>query len=97
MKFFERVTESDAAMVANVVNGRLLPLMVRHGFPVQGLRFQWNNAASYTPAEQREMNACSWSITKFHRNISRINTVCRFPGHAKRKHSRTVFSTKPRP
>lgn len=55
LEIFERVTESDAAMVANVVNGRLLPLMVRHGFPVQGLRFQWNNAASYTPAEQREI------------------------------------------
>lgn len=55
LEIFERVTESDAAMVSNVVNGRLLPLMVRHGFPVKGLRFQWNNAASYTPAEQREI------------------------------------------
>ena len=55
LEIFERVTESDAAMVLNVVNGRLLPLMVRHGFPVKGLRFQWNNAASYTPAEQREI------------------------------------------
>lgn len=55
LEIFERVTESDAAMVANVVNGRLLPLMLLHGFPVKGLRFQWNNAASYTPAEQREI------------------------------------------
>lgn len=55
LEIFERVTESDATMCANVINGRLLPLMVRHGFPVKGLRFQWNNAASYTPAEQREI------------------------------------------
>lgn len=55
LEIFERVTESDAAMIANVVNGRLLPLMLLHGFPVKGLRFQWNNAASYTPAEQREI------------------------------------------
>lgn len=55
LEIFERVTESDAARVANVVNGKLLPLMVRHGFPVAGCRFQWNNAASYTPAEQREI------------------------------------------
>lgn len=55
LEIFERVTESDAARAANVVNGKLLPLMARHGFPVKGCRFQWNNAASYTPAEQREI------------------------------------------
>ena len=55
LEIFERTTESDAVMCAHIVNGRLLPLMEQHGFPVKGLRFQWNNAASYTPAEQREI------------------------------------------
>lgn len=55
LEIFENVVAKDATFVANVVNGRLLPLMVRHGFPVKGLRFQWNNAASYSPAEQREI------------------------------------------
>lgn len=55
LEFFERTTEADATMAAYVINGRLLPLMARHGFPVDGLRFVWNNAASYTPAEQREI------------------------------------------
>lgn len=55
LEIFERTTESDAVMCAHIINGRLLPLMALHGFPVQGLRFQWNNAASYTPAEQREI------------------------------------------
>ncbi len=55
LEIFERTTESDAIMCAHIINGRLLPLMVLHGFPVKGLRFQWNNATSYTPAEQREI------------------------------------------
>lgn len=55
LEIFERTTEADATMVANTVNGRLLPLMARHGFPVEGRRFTWTNAASYTPAEQREI------------------------------------------
>lgn len=55
LEIFERTTEADATMAGYVINGRLLPLMVSHGFPVDGLRFVWNNAASYTPAEQREI------------------------------------------
>ena len=55
LEIFERTTESDAIMCANVINGRLLPLMGLHGFPVEGCRFQWNNATSYSPAEQREI------------------------------------------
>lgn len=55
LEIFEDVVQSDAKMVANVVNDRLLPLMEIHGFPVKGLAFQWNDAASFSPAEQREM------------------------------------------
>ena len=55
LEIFERTTAADATMAAYVINGRLLPLMAAHGFPVNGLRFQWNNAASYSPAEQREI------------------------------------------
>ena len=51
LEIFERTTESDAIMCAHIINGRLLPLMELHGFPVKGCRFQWNNAASYSPAE----------------------------------------------
>lgn len=54
LEIFERTTESDATLCAHIVNGRLLPLMELHGFPVKGLRFQWNNAAAFSPAENRE-------------------------------------------
>ena len=55
LEIFERTTESDAILCAHTINGRLLPLMELHGFPVKGCRFQWNNATSYSPAEQREI------------------------------------------
>ena len=54
LEIFEDVIKADAKMVANVVNDKLLPLMARHGFPVQGLSFQWDDAASFSPAERRE-------------------------------------------
>lgn len=55
LEIFERTTEADANMAAYIVNGRLLPLMAAHGFPVKGKRFAWNNTTNYTPAEQREI------------------------------------------
>lgn len=55
LEIFEDVIKADAKMLANVVNDKLLPLMVRHGFPVKGLSFQWDDAASFSPSEQREM------------------------------------------
>lgn len=55
LEIFEDVIKADAKMLANVINDKLLPLMVRHGFPLSGLSFQWDDAASFSPAEQREM------------------------------------------
>ncbi|MBD5230330.1 MAG: DUF935 family protein [Bacteroidales bacterium] len=54
LEIFERTTESDAIMCTHIINGQLLPIMELHGFPVKGLRFQWNNAAAFSPAENRE-------------------------------------------
>lgn len=54
LEIFEDVIKADAKMIAYIVNDRLLPLMLKHGFPVQGLSFQWDDAASFSPAELRE-------------------------------------------
>ncbi len=54
LEIFEDVVEADARMIRNVINDRLLPLMVKHGFPVAGLQFEWDDAATFTPAEIRE-------------------------------------------
>jgi hypothetical protein len=39
-------------MLRDVVNNQLLPKMVRHGFPVEGLRFDWDDSIDYTPEQQ---------------------------------------------
>ena len=52
---FENVIQADKKMLSYNINDHLLPFMQQHGFPVAGLRFEWDDAASFTPSEQREM------------------------------------------
>lgn len=49
---FENLVESDRDMLRDIVNNQLLPRMVKHGFPVKGLRFDWDDAVDYTPEQQ---------------------------------------------
>ena len=44
--------ESDCTMLRDIVNNQLIPRMVKHGFPVKGLRFEWDDAVDYTPEQQ---------------------------------------------
>ncbi len=55
LEIFEDVIAADARFIAYVVNDKLIPLMIKHGFPLKGLSFEWNNTATFIPAEQREM------------------------------------------
>lgn len=55
LEIFEDVIAADARLISCIVNDRLLPIMARHGFPIKGLSFEWDNAATFSPAEQREM------------------------------------------
>ena len=52
LEVFENLVESDADMLADLVNNQLIPRMVKHGFPIQGLRFAWDDAVDYTPEQQ---------------------------------------------
>jgi hypothetical protein len=40
-------------MLRDIVNNQLIPRMVRHGFPVKGLRFDWDYSIDYTPEQQK--------------------------------------------
>ncbi len=53
LKVLENLVESDRDMIRDAVNNELLPRMVLHGFPVEGLRFEWDDAVDYTPEQQR--------------------------------------------
>lgn len=52
LKVFENLVESDKDMLRDIVNNQLIPRMVRHGFPLKGLRFEWDDAVDYTPEQQ---------------------------------------------
>lgn len=42
LEMFEQICLADAQMMEYIINDRLLPLMRRFGFPVAGLRFEWD-------------------------------------------------------
>ncbi len=52
---FNNVVNTDAKMLANIINGSLIPLMEKHGFPVKGKRFVWDRITELSPAEQMEV------------------------------------------
>ena len=52
LEVFENLIEDDADFLADIINTQLLPRMVRHGFPVASLRFEWDEAVDYTPEQQ---------------------------------------------
>ena len=55
LEVFEDVIEQDRKFLRNVINNRLLPFMLRHGFPVEGLTFEWDNTVEYTPEQIRQV------------------------------------------
>ncbi len=55
LEVFENICAADARLIEYVVNDDLIPKMIRLGFPLAGLTFRWDDAASYSPAEQREL------------------------------------------
>ncbi len=57
LKVLENLVESDASLLANTINNQLLPRMVRHGFPLQGMRFAWDDSIDYTPEQQMQYEA----------------------------------------
>lgn len=52
LQVFENLVESDRDMLRDMVNNQLIPRMIKHGFPLKGLRFEWDDAVDYTPEQQ---------------------------------------------
>lgn len=55
LEVFENVCAADAMLTKYLINDSLIPKMVRHGFDLVGRSFDWDDAATYSPAEQREL------------------------------------------
>jgi hypothetical protein len=52
LEVFQNIIEADCDTIRDMVNNRLLPLMVRHGFPLRGIHFDWDYSMDYTPEQQ---------------------------------------------
>lgn len=52
MEVLHNLVERDCDNLRDVINTQLLPRMVKHGFPVQGLSFEWDYSIDYTPEQQ---------------------------------------------
>lgn len=44
--------EADCDALRDMVNNQLIPRMIRHGFPLQGIHFEWDYSEDYTPEQQ---------------------------------------------
>ena len=54
LKVFQNLVEADRDFIRDIINGQLLPRMVSHNFPVQGLSFEWDDSVDYSPEQQRQ-------------------------------------------
>ena len=52
LKVFENLVENDCDMLRDIVNNQLIPRMIADGFPLKGLRFDWDYSTDYTPEQQ---------------------------------------------
>ena len=52
LEVLNNVVNADADMIRDLVNDQLIPRMLKHGFPLKGLRFNWDESVDYTPTEQ---------------------------------------------
>lgn len=52
LKVLQNLIYEIADQVRDVVNNQLLPKMVRLGFPLKGLTFDWDEPVDYTPEQQ---------------------------------------------
>lgn len=51
-QMLDNLIQKDADFIRDLVNWKLIPRMVRHGFPLKGFRFEWDDAVDYTPEQQ---------------------------------------------
>lgn len=53
LKVLDNLIYEIADLVRDTVNDQLLPKMVKMGFPLKGLRFDWDEPIDYTPEQQK--------------------------------------------
>lgn len=55
LEVLENVTEADADLAKDITNDQLIPRMIKHGFPLKGLHFEYDESINYSPEEQNNI------------------------------------------
>lgn len=53
LEVFQNLVEADCDMLRDIINNQLIPRMIKHGFPLQGIHFDWDYSVDYTPEQQK--------------------------------------------
>lgn len=53
LEVFQNLVEADCDMLRDIINNQLIPRMIKHGFPIQGIHFDWDYSVDYTPEQQK--------------------------------------------
>lgn len=48
----DNVISKDADFLKDLINWQLIPKMIKHGFPLKGYHFQWNEGINYSPEQK---------------------------------------------
>ena len=52
LEVFQNLIEADCDTIRDMINNQLIPRMIHHGFPLQGIHFDWDYSTDYTPEQQ---------------------------------------------
>lgn len=97
-------------MLADIVNNQLIPRMAKHGFPVKGLRFEWDDSVDYTPEQQVAFEkmvsdryevdpkyfAEKYNMPVGERRTAQVPAGKEEEDGSKRQKTHSIFSTEPR-
>lgn len=49
--------DADRMFIFNVINDDLLPFLIKHGWPLEGLKFDWDDSYYFSASEMREIES----------------------------------------
>ena len=52
LEVFRNLVDADADLIRDMVNNQLLPKLIKRGFPLDGLTFNWDETIDWTPEQQ---------------------------------------------
>jgi hypothetical protein len=52
LEILKNIIYKDADFLRDLINWKLLPFLEMHGFPVQNMRFDWDESVDWTPEQQ---------------------------------------------